>query len=210
MGYVVCSANYSLSPKYKICDIMNDVLHAINKSQQEAEKYGGDSNKIILAGDSCGAHMSALATAFAKHNKHGFSNELFSKIKALVLFYGVFDFKTAWTSRFPNIKTYIESCMISESGTEKWFDELVEYSPLTYDVKCFPPCLIASGEVDKLHKSQSAVLSSELTRANIEHVDVFFDDKEYRAMHAFMAIDGIATNVEVLRKVEEFLAGNVK
>jgi len=39
---------------------------------------------------------------------------------------------------------------------------------------------------------------------------VFFDKYEFRALHAFMIIDGLSTNVEVMRELEKFLLENVK
>ena len=208
MGYVVFSCNYGLSPKYKLDNIMDDAFAAINKAREMAGLYGGDKDSVILAGDSAGAHISAMVTALA-NNGDARAKNIREKIKALVLFYGVFDLETALTSRFSRIKEYISSATRNEQVSEAGVDELKKFSPVNYDLVDFPPCFLASGEVDKLHASQSLVFSKLLHKNKVKQKTVFFDNKEYRAMHAFMIIDGISTNVKVLSELEKFLAENV-
>ena len=82
-----------------------------------------------------------------------------------------------------------------------------KFSPLCYDISGFAPTFIASGAIDRLHKSQSYELSKQLLSHNIKHKNVFFDDKEFRAVHAFMIIDGISTNVKVLEELRKFIKG---
>lgn len=210
MGYVVFNCNYRLAPKCKIDKIMDDVLDAIKFAKSKAHEFGGDESKIILAGDSSGAHMAMLATVFAKNEMDGFSHDIFESIKATVLFYGVFDFETALKSKFINIKTYVNSCLRGKEGTSERKADLKKYSPLCYDLSGLKNVFIASGGVDKLHKSQSLKLSRELEKCGCVHKNVFFDDRELKAIHAFMAIDGIETTTKVLLELEKFLAENVK
>lgn len=204
MGYVVFNCNYSLAPKYKLNDIMQDAVKALKYATSVAKKYGGDPNKIILAGDSAGAHICSMLSAFSNDNTHAMGN-LKDKLKALVLFYGVFNLKTALDSKFPKIRTYISASIHGKLNTEDGQKQLDKYSPVNYDISSFPPCFIASGEVDKLHKSQSLEFSNQLKKSGIMTQTVFFDDKEYRAMHAFMTIDGISTNIKVLEELKKFL-----
>lgn len=209
MGYVVFSCNYGLSPKYKLDDIMNDCIQAVQYIVQIAHKYGGDLNQIYLAGDSAGAHISAMLCAYAKNDKKQMGT-FADKIKGLILFYGVFNLKTALDSKFHNIRDYINACTVNKIETEQWESELEEFSPALYDLTTFPPCFLASGEVDKLHDSQSLAFSKQLEENHVKTHTVFFDDKEYKAMHAFMVVDGISTNVKVLSELENFLAETTK
>ena len=209
MGYVVFNCNYRLSPKYKQEDILSDAMTAVMFAQSVAINYGGDPNKIIFAGDSAGAHISAMLATFAASNQNGFG-KFYDKIKALVLFYGVYNLETALHSKFPKIVTYISASIKGKLESDEGQLQLRKYSPVNYDLSKLPPCFLASGEVDKLHSSQSLEFSNLLKNSNVETKTIFFDDKEFRAMHAFMIIDGIITNVKVLEELEKFLEVKTK
>lgn len=206
MGVVVFNCNYSLSPKYKQEDVLSDAMDAVKHACKIAHKFGGDSSKILFGGDSAGGHMSAMLQIYANTNKNGFG-KFKDNIKGLILFYGVYDLNTALSSKFPNIKEYISATIHSKLGTEESVKEMAKYSPVSYDLRELSPCFLASGAVDKLHKSQSYEFSKLLTQNNIKHKNVFFDDTEYKAMHAFMIIDGIDTNVKVLAELKKFING---
>lgn len=202
MGYVVFNCNYSLAPKYKMEDIINDGINAIKYARKIATDFGGDSSKIILAGDSAGAHMSSMITALATNNIE--YNELSVNLKALLLFYGVYDLETMLLTGFPKIKTYAEACI---EGGIKNKSLLEKYSPIKYNLKGFPPCFIASGAVDKLHDSQSKTMYKVLKENGVKVENLFFPKDEFKAMHAYMIIDGISTNIKTLECVEKFLKG---
>ena len=201
MGYVVFNVNYSLAPLYKMQDIINDCVCAINFARAKAKEFGGDPDNIVLAGDSAGAHLSAIIVSFIKHKKIDIP-ELEGKIKALLLFYGVYDLETMKTTGFPRIKEYGEAALI---GKNKDKEENAYYSPIYYIDPSFPPCFIASGKIDKLHDSQSRVLAHKLKENNVKTNTLFFEKDEFKSMHAYMIFDGLSTNVETLTQVERFL-----
>ena len=206
MGVVVFNCNYRLSPKYKQEDVLSDAMCAVKYAVSIAHKYGGDPEQIMFGGDSAGAHISAMLQVYANQNKNGFG-KFKDKIKGLVLFYGVYNLNTALHSKFPKIREYISATIHSKIGTDEAEKELTKYSPVSYDVSEFAPCFLVSGAVDKLHKSQSYEFSKRLSENEVKHKNVFFDDKEYKAMHAFMIIDGIDTNVKVLTELKKFIEG---
>jgi len=201
MGYVVFNVNYSLSPKNKMDKILNDCKEAVDFVQKIADNFGGDKNKIIFAGDSAGAHISAMLAGFAKHNKYN-NSSLKENIKALILLYGVFDLTTMLQSKFPNIKIYGKNVL---KGKCKDIEENNKYSPINYISSEYPPCFVASGKIDKLHESQSNVMFNTLIENNVKAEKLFFEKKEKRAFHAYMIFDGLQTNVKTLEQIEKFL-----
>lgn len=201
MGYVVFNCNYSLAPKYKMSQILSDALLAIEKACELAENYGGDKNNIILAGDSAGAHISAMVMADFLSAEAGYA-KLKEKIKALILLYGVYDLETALTSGFSKIKTYTGAAI--EGGINN-LKELKKFSPIQYDLSKFPPCFLASGCVDKLHETQTKKMYNELKSAGVKVEKLFFNKDEYKAIHAYMIVDGISTNVQTLERINIFL-----
>ena len=201
MGYVVFNCNYTLAPKHKMEEILQDCTFAIKKAMKIAKDFGGDSNKIILAGDSAGTHISSMIMARSIDGDRGCKN-FKDKIKALILLYGVYDLETMLTSGFPNIKTYASAVI---NGDMKSSEDLRKYSPIHYNLADFPPCFFASGEIDKLHKSQSKVMYEAVKASGVKTEKVFFDKDEFKAIHAYMIIDGISTNVKTLDRIEHFL-----
>lgn len=203
MGYVVFNVNYGLAPIYKMDDIVSDAISAIKFVREIAKEYGGDPDKITLAGDSAGAHISSLVTGMVNCGKIDFP-ELKGKIKSLILLYGVYDLDTTYVSGFPNIRTYLRSSL---SGKMKDKAENRYFSSIDYVSSDFPPVFMASGQIDKLHKSQSAVMEKKLEECGVNVEKLFFAKKELRAMHAYMIFDGLETNVETLNHIEKFLKG---
>jgi len=205
MGYVVFNVNYSLAPKYKMDKILNDCITAVNFVTKIAKDYGGDNTKIVFAGDSAGAHISAMITSLIKSDRVEYS-EIKDKIKALILLYGVYDLNTMLDTKFKNIKLYGKACLY---GQAKDYDENYKYSPINYITKDYPPCFIASGKIDKLHKSQSEEFSKILKGKDIKVEELFFEKKETKAMHAYMVFDGLSTTDKTLDRIDKFLKGEI-
>jgi len=92
--YVGVVANYVLFPKGRVDDMVNDVYNAVEWTYNNIEQYGGDKKKIILAGYSAGAHLSAL-TLFKSHlgmKNHRKPLEPLPELHKIVFFNGPFDF----------------------------------------------------------------------------------------------------------------------
>ena len=63
-GYIVVNVNYRLSPKYRYPAALEDIGHAWQWILKNAEQYGGDPERIIVAGESAGGNLTlALAAA---------------------------------------------------------------------------------------------------------------------------------------------------
>ncbi|MBQ7452909.1 MAG: alpha/beta hydrolase [Clostridia bacterium] len=201
MGFVVFCANYSLAPKFKMGKMVDDACLALDMAKKIASNFGADAKQVIFAGDSAGAHLSC--ELFSRISaKKSYKNE----VKALVLFYGVYDLNTVVFSGFPNIKTLVDA---SIEGGSKNKPELDKFSPISNDLSKFPPCFLASGEIDKLHEGQSKLFADALKKNKVKVVTKFFGPEEKRAMHAFMTFDGLYTNVETLKALEDFVRNDL-
>ena len=224
MGYVVFNVNYRLAPRVKMDGVLSDCIESVLHIKNIAKNYNADSSQIVLAGDSAGAHISSFiasvvnSNAFNENSINNFKKAdnkesfkclckevkevLKGKIKGLMLFYGVYNLNTMLSSKFPNIKTYATASLY---GKGEDMQENLFFSPISYIDANFPPCFIASGEIDKLHNSQSVVLKDVLEDKNIKVQNLFFGKEELRAMHAYMIFDGLYTNEKTLESSKEFL-----
>ena len=69
-GYLVFNLNYRLSPKYRYPCALEDVCRAYEWIIHNAHQYGGNINKIAIAGESAGANLTlALALSCCYHTK---------------------------------------------------------------------------------------------------------------------------------------------
>lgn len=59
-GFAIVAPNYRKSPKYKYPTYIEDAAAALAWTFKNIEKYGGDPNKIILAGYSAGAYLALM------------------------------------------------------------------------------------------------------------------------------------------------------
>jgi acetyl esterase len=68
-GFVVFNINYRLAPTHKYPSAIEDVCRAYAWVRRNAELYGGDPERVILAGESAGANLVtslSLATAYER------------------------------------------------------------------------------------------------------------------------------------------------
>jgi arylformamidase len=61
-GAVFISCGYRLAPAYTIADAVDDAITAVDWSIDNATRYGGDPDRVIVAGHSSGGHLAAMAT----------------------------------------------------------------------------------------------------------------------------------------------------
>ncbi|MDL1164187.1 alpha/beta hydrolase fold domain-containing protein, partial [Yersinia pestis] len=65
----VVFTNYSLSPENRYPVAIEEVYAALDWVAENGSKYGFDTNRIVVAGDSVGGNMSAAITLMAKDRK---------------------------------------------------------------------------------------------------------------------------------------------
>lgn len=205
MGFVVFNCNYRLAPQVKLQEILEDCVCAFDYVSGVASNFGGDAERIIMAGDSAGAHISAeLEAKFISERE---TSDRYNKVNALGLFYGVYDLVSVCESKFPNINAYMNACV---HGGMANTEELLKFSPIYKDIEKFAPCFLASGEIDKLHQGQSKRMAEALKEKGVTVKTKFFKLDEARAMHAFMTFDGLSTNVDTLCAFDKFLHDDLK
>lgn len=61
-GYVLVSVNYRLAPRYKFPAAVQDVAQALRWTLDHAAQFGGDPSRLVVAGESAGANLSAALT----------------------------------------------------------------------------------------------------------------------------------------------------
>lgn len=94
-GHVVFNINYRLGPVHKYPDPLEDAAAALLWVMDNARRYGGDPERIVLAGESAGANLITALTYLSTHTTdEPFGRVLRArapKIRATIPIYGLLD-----------------------------------------------------------------------------------------------------------------------
>jgi acetyl esterase/lipase len=206
-GYTVFNLNYRLSPGVKHPAQLADVLTALRWIQEHAARYGGDSQRLVLAGESAGAYLAAMTACLCTNERLAERIGLLPSvpghhIKGTVLLCGLFDLQTAAGRKFPGIKSNMEMAL----HTKKIGDDprVAMYSATPNITDNYPSVFISSGEVDGIHpESMEFILA--LESQNIPYTALLFDKREKKAYHAYPANLSLHTAKKCLEQVIAFL-----
>lgn len=93
-GFTVFNVSYRLAPKHPFPSAIEDVCRAFTWVMKNAERFGADPTRVVLAGESAGANLAAsLAITLAYEREEEFAREAFATgvvPKAVVPACGVF------------------------------------------------------------------------------------------------------------------------
>ncbi|QBO36300.1 alpha/beta hydrolase [Periweissella cryptocerci] len=163
-GYVVVSPNYSLIWQAPFPTQIYEMKAVIRWVRAQAKQYQFDPERIVLSGESSGAHLAVLTAATASVNKmwSDFGDYLTvdDTVAAVIASYGPYEFDT-FAAQFAVLG--IDN-KYAETGTAGSFEgqmfnqrapkdvpELIrEYNPATYFTPAMPPLMLLAGTADKV------------------------------------------------------------
>lgn len=205
-GFVSFNVNYRLAPKSRFAETLEDATRAIDWVHRNAASYGGDPSVIVLAGDSAGAQIASWYASATSND------DLFRQIgmtgsvtkvsaKALLLFYGVYDFDTVLDARFPFIKLFARCFLGTDAQTYRINAKLA--SPIKQISSDLPPVWLCVGERDGLF-AQSKAYADALKSHGVRCRTLFFSDA-YRAKHGFLYFRWLRSSKAAIAGAMEFL-----
>jgi acetyl esterase/lipase len=97
-GHVVMDVAYRLCPEVDIYGMIGDVKRAIVWMKANAEKYGVDPARVVVAGGSTGGHLALLAAYAPDHPEltPGNVREADTSVRAVVSYCGTADMRTVY------------------------------------------------------------------------------------------------------------------
>ncbi|MFT3707526.1 MAG: alpha/beta hydrolase [Archangium sp.] len=196
-GYLVVNVNYHLAPDRPFPAAVEDASAVWQWLVQNAERIGGDLSRVVVAGESAGANLSAALTLMTHTRRpESFAREAFdTKVtpKAVVAACGIFD--VSHPERFSDhhvyfrdrvdevADAYLHGAEFEHEHTLDLADPLRGFERLSTTERPLPPFFLPCGTWDML-LDDSRRLAVELRRLGSKNTEA----REYpRGPHAFHA-----------------------
>jgi acetyl esterase len=184
-GCIIVSVAYRLAPEHKFPAAVDDAFAALDWASQYADSFNGDSNSLIVCGDSAGGNLAAVVALMAlKHST--------IKIKFQLLIYPAL----ATHANSESHHKFAEGYFL-ERLTILWFHECYiraeadrhdfRYAPLIADdLTGLPPALIIVASHDPL-RDEGVDYADRLKTSGVD-----VELQEYEGMiHPFLSLAGI-------------------
>ncbi len=156
-GWVCFSVDYRLSPRATFPDHLIDVKRAIAWVKEHAAEYGAHPDFVIVAGNSAGAHLAALAALTPNDAEYqpGFESANTS-VDGCIALYGIYDFSDRRNAALnPGLSSLLARFVMKLPlvGSEAAY---AKASPLDRIHEGAPPFFLVHGDGDTLAPVQQA------------------------------------------------------
>ena len=129
-GVATVVPNYELCPRVTIDEIVRQTRAALAWTRKNAGSFGGDPDRIHVAGHSAGGHLVAMLLASDWEGEYGLTSDL---VKGATIISGLFDL-----APFPY--TFLQPKL------QLTWDQVQRNSPILHLPDAAPPLLVAYGE----------------------------------------------------------------
>lgn len=153
-GYPVASVDYRLSTQARFPAQIHDIKAAIRFLRARAGEFKLDANRIVVAGDSAGAHLAALVGVSNQHpeleGKVGPHVGINSNVQGILSFYGAANLMTILAQSTPHgLGVRVPALDLLLGGQpEKVADLALLASPVVHVDSGDPPLLLLHGDQD--------------------------------------------------------------
>lgn len=147
-GVTLLSVEYRLAPEHPFPAAAEDAIAISEWALANGAQFGGDAARMIVAGDSAGGNLAAVAAQAMAAQETGFAGQ--------ALFYPVVDA----VNTYPSVAKYSSGPVLT-GAAHKWFGELYvtdeaqrsdpRLSPIErHSLAGLPPAIVATAEYDVL------------------------------------------------------------
>ena len=206
-GNFVVNVNYALTPKYTYKDEIKNIFSALKWLKNNAEKYNYDLNKMVITGDSAGAHLSAvtLVTLLDTKWQQKFEIEPIDLyFKGAMLFCGPYDFTEFWM-RFPIMDAMLKGIAGIKRVRDYEKSEFVDFlNPIPSITSAFPKTLVVTGSHDFVTNPHNKKLIKRFDEIGVEY-ERFNATHFLNAFHDFHLKIWMPDAKKAMKRAQEFI-----
>ena len=208
-GYVVVSMNYELAPEAKYPTPIRQTAEVFEWLATVADEYHIDMDKIVLAGDSAGAHMMsqfALLQGSPEYSSLCQIDPVLDPkvIKGILLYCGPYDATKLGAIAGP-IGALLNRSAWAYYGCKNWVEEFGGRISIVYLIEnYFPPAFITdSNKMSFLAHAKE--LEAVLQEKGLVCATYFMTEEEEKTMHEYQSRMGTPAGLECYKRTVEFL-----
>ncbi len=206
----VVNANYRLCETERFPCFAEDAAKALKWVEDNADKYGFDLNKVMLAGDSAGAHMACqLITVTLNEDlrKRLGCVKTNIKIKGAFLSCGPYDTEAALTQKIllgmaHKIGRKVTGVNCKDSSAVESYEYIKEISPINWITPDFPSCFFAHTEADFFCPEHGKIIIDRLAALGVKSYEMYSTDKN--DIHCWNLTQTSKSAQQCMKKVVEY------
>jgi acetyl esterase/lipase len=214
-GFTVVGVGYTLAPGARYPTPARQLMAALAHLQADAGRLGIDPTRLVLAGDSAGAHVSAQVAAIVTNPSYSRDMGIAPTIEAeqlrgVALCCGLYDLAAINRSPPPDgpLDSFIKAVAWNYSGNRHFRRDahfLSTMSVAGHVTAAFPPAFVTAGNADLL-QGQSRALAARLEAEGVDVETLFFaSDHEPPLPHEYQFdLDGADGQLALERLVAFF------
>ncbi|KZF03088.1 MULTISPECIES: alpha/beta hydrolase [unclassified Rhodococcus (in: high G+C Gram-positive bacteria)] len=206
-GYNVVSVNYAFAPSYRFPTQTIQLGQAVQFLETNADGYGLDMSRVVLAGTSAGGHIAGSYAAVQTNSDYARALGIEPTIdrnalKALVFESAALDVARAGAPQSPSPSNGFFFDIAARSYLDTTDRALLEQANVIDNVTAdFPPSFISDGNTGTF-PDQAAELSAALDRVGVANRLNLYSKNEARLDHSFMSVDSEWTDDYTRLKIE--------
>lgn len=206
-GNAVINVNYALTPEYTYKDEVQNLFCALAWVKENAEKYKLDTDRMVITGDSAGAHLSAVTLVTLEDTKWQQKFEVAPAgidFKGAVLFCGPYDFNEFWM-RFPILDTMLKGISGIKRKRELKNCAYVDYlNPIHGITDKFPETLVVMGVQDFVTAPHSKKLMRKFDELGVPY-ETFTSKHFFNSFHCFHLKIWMPAAKKAMKKAIDFV-----
>lgn len=212
-GYNVVSVNYAFAPSYRFPTQTIQLGQAMQFLETNADRYGLDMSRVVLAGTSAGGHIVGNYAAVQTNSEYARALGIEptmdrSALKAIVFESAALDVGRAGAPQSPSPSNGFFFDIAARSYLDTTDTALLAQANIIDNVTAdFPPSFISDGNTGTF-PDQAAELSAQLDRMGVANRLNLYSKNQARLDHSFMSVDSQWTDDYSRLKIE-FLRGIV-
>lgn len=209
-GYTTVGLDYTVAPEAVYPTAIRQLTDTIAYLLDHADRYGVDTTRIVLAGDSAGAQLASQLAAMATNPDYedlvGIDSALNAgQLVGVLLNCGVYELDGM--AKLTGIGAWgFKIALWAYTGTKDWSQEPsgALMSSLEFATEDFPPTYISGGNGDALTWVESVPMANRLDELGVDVTRVFYPaDHEPALAHEYQFhLDGADARAALARTLE--------